>query len=147
MATVQFKPRTRTDFIVVHCAATKASMDIGVREIRQWHVRDNGWLDIGYHYVIRRDGTVENGRPQDVVGSHVKDYNSRSIGICLVGGVTDRGAPQDNFTPAQYASLETLLKVVKRTYASAQIVGHRDLDSGKACPSFKVSDWLKSVGL
>lgn len=145
MAQVQFKPRTRTDYIVVHCAATKPSMDIGVREITQWHVRDNGWLAVGYHYIIRRDGTVEPGRPVDVVGSHVKGFNERSIGICLVGGINDKGAPEANFTHEQYTSLETLLKVSKRVYSKAQIVGHTDLDSGKACPSFKVADWLKTV--
>lgn len=141
MPKVQFKVRPRTDFIVVHCAATKASMDIGVREIRQWHVQQ-GWLDIGYHFVIRRNGTVEDGRPHDVIGSHVKDYNSRSLGICLVGGIDDAGKPQNNFTPAQFNSLKLLLLAQKRTYPQAKIVGHTDLDSGKACPSFKVAPWL-----
>ncbi|QXV72567.1 N-acetylmuramoyl-L-alanine amidase [Pseudomonas phage QAC] len=146
MAKVQFKPRPATDYIVVHCAATKASMDIGVREIRQWHVQQ-GWLDIGYHFVIRRNGTVENGRPHDVIGSHVKNYNSRALGICLAGGIDDSGKPQNNFTPEQFNSLMLLLKAQKRAYPQAQIVGHHDLDAGKACPSFKVSDWLPTVGL
>ena len=52
-------PRTKTDMIVIHCASTPASMDIGVKEIKKWHVEDNKWDDIGYHYVIRRDGTLE----------------------------------------------------------------------------------------
>ena len=146
MAKVQFKQRPATDFIVVHCAATKASMDIGVREIRQWHVQQ-GWLDIGYHFVIRRNGTVENGRPHDVIGSHVKNYNSRALGICLAGGIDDNGKPQNNFTPEQFASLKLLLVAYKRQYPQAQIVGHHDLDSGKACPSFKVSEWLKTAGI
>lgn len=146
MAKVQFKQRPATDFIVVHCAATKASMDIGVREIRQWHVQQ-GWLDIGYHFVIRRNGTVENGRPHDVIGSHVKGYNSRALGICLAGGIDDNGKPENNFTPEQFASLKLLLIAQKRQYPQAKIVGHHDLDSGKACPSFKVSEWLKTAGI
>lgn len=146
MPKVQFKPRPVTDYIVVHCAATKATMDIGVREIRQWHVQQ-GWLDVGYHFVIRRNGTVEDGRPHDVIGSHVKNYNSRALGICLVGGIDAKGNPENNFTPEQFNSLKLLMLAQKRTYTTAKIVGHTDLDSGKACPSFKVSDWLQSVGL
>ncbi|MDU3350765.1 MAG: N-acetylmuramoyl-L-alanine amidase, partial [Clostridium sp.] len=78
MAKVQFKQRNTTDAIFVHCSATKPSMNIGVREISQWH-REQGWLAIGYHFVIRRDGTLEAGREQSAVGSHAKDYNSTSV--------------------------------------------------------------------
>lgn len=146
MPKAEFKKRTMTDHIVVHCAATKATMDIGVREIRQWHVQQ-GWLDVGYHFVIRRNGDVENGRPHDVIGSHVKGYNSRSLGICLVGGINAKGAPENNFTAEQFNSLKLLLLAQKRTYPNAKIVGHRDLDAGKACPSFLVADWLKTQGI
>jgi N-acetyl-anhydromuramyl-L-alanine amidase AmpD len=147
MPKVVFKTRPATDFIVVHCAATKATMDIGVREIRQWHVHQNGWLDVGYHFVIRRNGTVEDGRPHAVVGAHVEGYNSRSLGICMAGGIDAKGNPENNFTPEQFNSLKLLLLAQKRTYPTAKIVGHHDLFAGKACPSFKVSDWLQSVGL
>lgn len=146
MPKAQFKERTGTDYLVVHCAATKASMDIGVREIRQWHVQ-KGCLDIGYHFVIRRNGTVEDGRPHGVIGAHVEGFNSRSLGICLAGGIDDKGKPQNNFTPEQFNSLRMLLTAQKRTYPQAKIVGHHDLFAGKACPSFKVSEWLPTVGL
>nr|DAF68342.1 MAG TPA: endodeoxyribonuclease I [Caudoviricetes sp.] len=141
MARVQFNKREVTNLIVIHCAATKPSMDIGLREIRQWHVQ-KGWLDVGYHYIIRRDGTVETGRPHDVVGAHVQGHNSESLGICMVGGIDDAGKPQDNFTDAQWVSLKSQVKAVTSMYPHAKIVGHRDLDAGKACPSFSVSDWL-----
>lgn len=144
MPKAAFKKRPRTDFIVVHCAATKATMDIGVREIRQWHVQQ-GWLDVGYHFVIRRNGTVEDGRPHDVIGSHVKDYNSRALGICMVGGIDAKGAPENNFTPEQFASLELLLRATKRQYPAATICGHTDLDPNKACPSFDVAGWLSTI--
>lgn len=143
MARVQFNKREVTNIIVIHCAATKPSMDIGLREIRQWHVQQ-GWLDVGYHYIIRRDGTVEIGRPHDVVGSHVKGHNFESLGICMVGGIDDAGKPQDNFTDTQWVALEGLVKEVSTVYPNARICGHRDLDSGKACPSFDVATWLKS---
>lgn len=142
MPKVQFKERTHTDLIVVHCAATKPSMDIGLREIRQWHVQQ-GWLDVGYHFIIRRDGTVELGRPVGVVGSHVKGKNSVSVGVCLVGGINDKGQPDNNFEPVQFAALKSKLAELQALYPSAKICGHRDLDSGKACPSFDVKAWLK----
>lgn len=144
---VNFKTRTATDYIVVHCAATRPSMDIGAREIGQWHKRDNGWLAIGYHFVIRRDGTVEEGRKVDQVGSHVKNYNSISVGICLVGGVDDELKPQYNFTKEQEVSLKAKLQELKKKYPVAVIKGHRDFDSGKACPSFDVSKWIKEHGV
>ncbi|MGL5965359.1 MAG: N-acetylmuramoyl-L-alanine amidase, partial [Fusobacteriaceae bacterium] len=84
-----FKKRGSTDHIVIHCSATKPTMDIGVRDIRMWH-KQQGWLDVGYHFIIKRDGTIEEGRPVDVVGSHVKNHNSNSVGVCLVGGVDDK---------------------------------------------------------
>lgn len=144
MARVQFNKREVTNLIVIHCAATRPSMDIGLREIRQWHVQQ-GWLDVGYHYIIRRDGTVETGRPRDVVGSHVKGHNFESLGICMVGGIDDAGKPQDNFTDAQWAALDGLVWEASMVwYPGARICGHRDLDSGKACPSFDVATWLKS---
>lgn len=142
MPKVQFNKRTRTDLIVIHCAATKPTMDIGLREIRQWHVQ-RGWLDVGYHYIIRRDGRIEEGRPRDAVGAHVEGHNSTSLGICLVGGIDATGKPEDNFTHEQWASLEGLVWEASTVwYQDARIVGHRDLDSGKACPSFDVKQWL-----
>ncbi len=143
---VAFKKRTETNLLVVHCAATKASMDIGRKEIQMWHVQQ-GWLACGYHFIIRRDGTIEEGRPHDVVGSHVKSRNHDSLGICLVGGIDDRGNPEDNFTDHQKAALQTLLwrmtsgKDFEGAYQDLPVVGHRDLDSGKACPSFNVKKW------
>lgn len=143
---VQFKKRLQTNLIVVHCAATKPAMDIGVREIRMWHVQQ-GWLDCGYHFVIRRDGTIEEGRPHEVVGSHVKSRNADSIGICLVGGIDANGKPEENFTDHQKASLQVLLWKMTSgqdfggAYQDLPVVGHRDLDPGKACPSFDVKSW------
>lgn len=143
MARVQFTPRTSTKYLVVHCAATKPTMDIGLREIRQWH-REQGWLDIGYHFVIRRDGTVEKGREVGVIGSHVKGHNHESVGICLAGGINAQGKPENNFTPEQFAALDALLWELQTTlYPEATVLGHRELDSGKACPSFDVQKWLK----
>lgn len=135
--------RRTTDFIVVHCSATKPSQDIGASEIRKWHVEENGWSDIGYHEVIRRSGAIELGRPLHVSGAHVKGYNARSVGCCLVGGVGIDGTPEDNFTDEQFKSLRITLDYWKRIYPDATIQGHRDFPGvSKACPSFDVGAWL-----
>lgn len=143
---VAFNKRKETNLLVVHCAATKATMDIGRKEIQMWHVQQ-GWLAIGYHFVIRRDGTIEEGRPHDVIGSHVKGRNHDSLGICLAGGIDAKGKPEDNFTAEQKASLDALLWRMtsgvdfEGAYKDLPICGHRDLDPGKACPSFDVKSW------
>lgn len=142
MAKVQFQPRASTDFIMLHCSATKPSMNIGVREIRQWH-KEMGWLDVGYHFIIKRDGTVEEGRPQNVIGSHVKGYNHNSVGVCCVGGIDDSGKFQSNFTEAQNASLKSLVAKLREDYPKASVHGHHDF-AAKACPSFAVQHWLKT---
>lgn len=144
-------------FIVVHCSATPASMDIGRAEIDQWH-RDKGWKMIGYHRVIRRSGWIEDGRPLDEdhvlepneIGAHVEGYNSQSVGVCMVGGVKKNAAGQliaeNNFTPEQFRSLRLILRKLQAQFPTARIVGHRDLNPGKACPSFSVRDFLARTG-
>lgn len=150
-------------FIVVHCSDTPSEMDIGAAEIRIWHTapppHGNGWRDIGYHFVIRRDGTIERGRPldqdhliePDEVGSHVQGYNSVSVGVCMVGGarrVAGGGlAAQDNFSKHQYDMLAAHLMVLKKQFPHARIVGHHTLNPGKACPSFDVDAFMARYGI
>lgn len=141
--------RSRTDFIAVHCSATGDRTDIGAADIDRWH-RKQGWFMIGYHYVIRRNGVIETGRPENTVGAHVAEFNHNSIGICMVGGVdaNDVTKAKNNFTPAQFASLKKLLSELKVRYPSAAIQGHRDFPNvKKACPSFDVRAWLRTEGL
>jgi N-acetylmuramoyl-L-alanine amidase len=135
---------SKVQFLVVHCAATRPSMDVGKAEITRWHMQ-RGFFTIGYHFVIRRDGSVEAGRPLDMPGAHVQGYNGKSIGICMVGGVTERdvNVAEDNFTKDQFKSLHALLRNLQPKFPNARIVGHRDLDRGKACPSFDVAEWLR----
>lgn len=131
------------DFIVIHCSATRASQDdVDAAVIRGWH-RKQGWLDIGYHYVIKRDGTVEKGRADTVPGAHARGFNECSLGICLVGGVAEDGkTPEANFTAWQWESLRKLVTELKQRYPLAEVLGHRDLPNvNKACPSFDVRSW------
>lgn len=131
--------------VIIHCAATKPSMDIGASDIKKWHL-DRGWKDIGYHYVIRRNGDIENGIAVALAGSHTKGHNANSIGICLVGGINDKGKPESNFTKAQWATLERLVRILKVDFPHATVHGHREF-AAKACPSFDVQEWLKSKGI
>ena len=119
--------------IVLHCSDSPDSLDIGVREIRSWHTqlppKGNGWSDIGYHFVIRRDGRIERGRPETVKGAHVKGHNSDSIGVCWVGRKTA--------SDAQLMAIKKLLRGLMDKYELREydIYGHKELDSGKTCPN------------
>lgn len=136
------------EYIIIHCSATPPDMDIGSCEIDRWH-RQRGWLGIGYHWVIRRDGTLEQGRKEDVAGAHTHGYNLKSIGVCLVGGINNNEdkEPEDNFTEDQKDMLLFLLGQLTERYPDAKVIGHNKVNKHKACPSFDVDAWLKDVGL
>lgn len=134
-------PSPNVKYLVVHCSATKPSLDVGATEIDRWH-RAEGWFKIGYHYVIRRNGKIEPGRPCNEIGAHVSGYNGVSLGICLVGGVDDRGKAENNFTTQQFESLKVILNDLKLRYPDAIVQGHRDFPNVKKdCPSFDVKKW------
>ena len=121
--------------IVVHCSAVKPDQMSSAAQIDTWH-RDRGFKGIGYHYVIRRDGTIEPGRPEWMIGAHCVNHNKYSIGVCYEGGLDIRGQPADTRTEAQKASLRKLLEELHERYPRAVIVGHHDLNPHKACPCF-----------
>lgn len=122
--------------IIVHCSATPEGKNVTAADIRRWHTAGNGWSDIGYHFVVRIDGTVEPGRTLAQPGAHCRGHNARSVGICYAGGLAADGrTPKDTRTPAQRAAMLTLLKELKQQFPGAVIYGHRDF-AAKACPSF-----------
>ena len=121
--------------IIVHCTATRAGVDCTVEDIRRWH-RQQGWSDIGYHYVVYRDGSVHEGRNVNIAGAHCLGHNTYSIGVAYVGGVARDGkTPADTRTVAQAEGLERLMVELRRMYPQAHIFGHRDF-ARKACPCF-----------
>ena len=138
--------RELTDTIVIHCSATPATMDIGVDKIREWHVDDNKWDDVGYHHIITRDGTLEPARPEEMQGSHARAVNGTSLGICLVGGSDANGGWFNNFKDEQFVTLKALLLNLIEKYEIKKIIGHYQVDDKKECPSFKVPDWLAKEG-
>ena len=127
------------DTIFIHCAATPEGKDFTVADIRAWH-KQRGWSDIGYHYVVYRDGRVMLGRPIGQIGSHVAGHNTGSIGVVYVGGVAANGkTAKDTRTPAQRSSLLWLVNRLARQHGAKRIRGHNEV-AAKACPSFIVKN-------
>lgn len=122
--------------LIVHCSAVTPSQSSSARQIDEWHRARGNTNGIGYHYVIRRNGHIELGRPECLMGAHVKNHNRYSIGICYEGGLDATGRAADTRTDAQKVSLRTLLEKLHQRYPKAVILGHRDLNPLKACPCF-----------
>ena len=127
--------------IVLHCTDSEDSLDFGFKDIDEWH-RQRGWLSdsgisCGYHYIIRRDGRIENGRPELERGAHVKGHNSDSIGVVWVG--------RKNIDPRQFTQLKRLLRTLINRYrlTPLDIWGHTELDPHKTCPNLDM-DWIRA---
>ena len=130
--------------IIVHCSATPEGKDFTVADIKRWHLA-RGFSDIGYHYVIYRDGSIHTGRDESIIGAHCTGHNTNSIGVCYIGGCVSNGkTPKDTRTPQQKQSLVKLLKELKTKYPQASIHSHRDY-ANKACPSFDATKEYSSL--
>lgn len=126
--------------IILHCTATPEGRDFSVEQVRQWHLA-RGFSDIGYHYLVGRDGTIYPGCPESVVGAHCKGQNTCSIGVSYVGGEEPDGShrPKDTRTPAQKKALRELVASLQKKYPGATVHCHYEF-ANKACPSFKLCD-------
>lgn len=142
----------KINLAVIHCTATEEGINYVVADIRRWHLA-RGFSDIGYHFLIHLDGTIERGRPIEMPGAHAKGYNTKSIGICYVGGLNHDSEPADTRTVAQIHVLRAMVSVVRAMYPGIKVVGHRDLSVDlngdgaisknewmKACPCFNMSE-------
>lgn len=130
--------------IIIHCSATPEGKDYTVEQIRQWH-KQRGFSDIGYHYVIYRDGSIHSGRPIERIGAHCLKHNAHSIGICYIGGVAKDGkTSKDTRTNAQKESLIKLIKELKAKYSKVTVHGHREY-ANKACPCFDAKNEYKNL--
>lgn len=134
--------RLRTEYIIIDCSHTPPSLDIGMKYLDR-RDRSQGWLMIGVHYVITRDGGREVGRPVGDVGGFSPGYNHKSVGILLVGGRQEGSeAPESNYTHAQLSTLGRTLQELRRHYPDAQIVGQYQVQTEQVGPCFDVPQYV-----
>lgn len=134
-------------FVTIHCAATPRGRDVKAETISKWDQDKFG--QTSYHYVIELDGTVKQTLRHDQRGAHTGGANTGNIGICYVGGVENNKAmtPADTRTDAQKKAMAELVKKLRAEFPAVVVRGHRDWPGvKKACPSFDVATWLKSIG-
>lgn len=127
--------------IIVHCTANRAGSALRMADIDRYH-RSLGWKCCGYHYVIPVDGSIEAGRPEEMVGAHCRYHNRHSIGVAYVGGLSADGSrPEDTRTEAQKRAMSKLISELLKRYPKALVVGHCELDSQKPfCPGFTAEE-------
>lgn len=114
--------------IILHCSDSDVKSHDNTATIRKWHVDERGFTDIGYHYIITKDGTIHECRPEKKAGAHAKGWNGKSLGICLTG--------KEMFSPDQIESLIILIKFLKKKYRGVKkVLGHCEVSS-KTCPNF-----------
>jgi N-acetyl-anhydromuramyl-L-alanine amidase AmpD len=131
-------PRSKVlEYIVIHHTASTAKET--VEQIHNFHINNNGWAGIGYHFYIRKDGTIYRGRPEKYVGAHCENYNSVSLGICLEGNFEI-----EKPTEKQIQSVTDLVKYLRKKYGDFKLVGHRDLNA-TACPGQYLYSNLLSI--
>lgn len=135
--------------VILHCADTPPEWMAGkpladkVAEIRLWHMSPpRRWSDIGYHYVVDRDGAVAPGRPESRVGAHTLGHNKDSIGVCLIGGrlSSPTDPPEKHFTARQLAETRRLVDALTLRYPGATVHGHNEF-AARACPGFDARAW------
>lgn len=134
------------DEIFLHYSATYADQDIGAAELKRMHLA-RGWSNIGYHWVIRLNGTVEQGRPENQIGAGVRGHNVNSIHICCVGGLRRETGPDKGFdtrTPAQKKALIRLIREIQARHPGAVVLGHRDV-AATQCPGYDAQAWWAKV--
>ena len=131
--------------VVLHCSAVRPDQNSSAAQIDTWHRQRGFHLGIGYHYVVRRNGQIELGRPEWMIGAHCVNHNAHSIGVCYEGGLNARGQPADTRTEAQRKTLLSLLRALKVDYPDALIVGHHDLNPLTACPCFDAAREYKNL--
>ena len=147
-------------YLVIHCTATPEGREVSAAEIRRWHTAPvsqggRGWKQVGYTDMVHLDGRIErladnnedaNVDPWEVTNG-AAGYNSVSRHIVYVGGCDNHLAPKDTRTEAQRGALKRYVEDFHARFPQVKIVGHHELNPGKACPSFDVPTWLRSIGI
>ena len=139
--------------IIIHCSATRETQSVSVEQINEMHRRRafsrlipfEGLRHIGYHYYIRRDGSVHPGRLEFEQGAHCLGWNNRSLGVCYEGGLDAAGKPKDTRTAEQKGAMLNLLRVLVRQYNIRDIFGHRDTSPDlNGNGTLEEAEWIKS---
>ncbi len=120
--------------IIIHCTATREGQHYDRSDVDRWH-KECGFDSIGYHYLICLNGDVQVGRQLEEVGAHAQGYNTHSVGVCYVGGLSKDGEPKDTRTEAQRTAMANLVRTLKSKFPEAEVIGHCDVSS-KDCPCF-----------
>lgn len=115
------KERPKTDTIIVTSTQTDTSSDLDVDDIDKLHRLECYQYGIGHHFVIRRNGRLQRGRPISKIGGHLAGWDQRAVTVCLVGGAV-KGHLEDNFTSAQRQSLENCIDLVDKSYPNCQVI-------------------------
>ena len=148
-----------TKYLVIHCTATPEGREVSSTEIRRWHTSPppagRGWKQVGYTDLFHLDGRVErlvkNNEDAQVdpweMTNGASGYNSVSRHIVYVGGCDKAGKPRDTRTATQREALKRYVQDFHGRFPQIRIVGHHDLNPGKACPSFDVAAWLREIGI
>lgn len=147
-------------YLVIHCTATPEGREVSAAEIRRWHTAPvsqggRGWKQVGYTDMVHLDGRVErlvnNNEDAQVdaweVTNGAAGHNNMSRHIVYVGGCDKAGKPKDTRTEAQREALKRYVEDFHARFPQVKIVGHHELNPGKACPSFDVPTWLRSIGI
>lgn len=146
--------KQRMKYLVIHCTATPAGREVTLADLRRWHLKERGWKRLGYTDLIHLDGTIERITPNNddewvdewELTNGVAGKNAVSRHIVYAGGIDSRGKAKDTRTPAQTEALKRYVLDFHRRHPSVRIVGHNEL-AAKACPSFDVKSWLRSIGI
>lgn len=146
--------------LVIHCTATPEGREVSAADIRHWHTDPvskggRGWQQVGYTDMVHLDGRVErlvrNNEDAEVdpweITNGAAGYNSTSRHIVYVGGCDKGMQPKDTRTEAQKKALTEYVRNFHERFPQIRIVGHHELNPGKACPSFDVQAWLREIGI
>tara|TARA_R110000824_G_scaffold381519_1_gene574302 strand:+ start:1366 stop:1770 length:405 start_codon:yes stop_codon:yes gene_type:complete len=124
----------KIDEVIIHCSATTEDDDGSIKTN-------------GYHYVVRRDGQVDTGRPIDKMGAHISTKNNSTIHICYIGGVEQDGkTPKDTLNDLQESAIKRLyISLCSVLNKHLNLSGHNEGSESEYCPSFNVQEKFSSI--
>ena len=135
--------RKETKYIIIHSSETTPSENLNSKDLNKLH-RQKGFLNVKYHFIITRDGEVEEGRDMEEIGAHTEGYNDISVSVCLIGGVAvdSEVEPRINYTSRQWYELKKYVMYLRYVYSDATVLGFNEIETTQRSPYFDVQSWL-----